>query len=300
MIDDWLNSSGYDRLDDIVRRRYWEAGEGLRNVWQKMRTSWRDDESLAKRRLSTMHGMSGVSVEDDEAAMRSILDYWFEPYVMSTMSLGQARDYYLGVENLLSVKFENSLRTRGRPVVLETLHHSMTFSALYLVVQKLVREQDIKRVVLLHLREKIEPRLELCRVLVERNLGVEPVGVRLSDDWLRKLKGVLSGDTLLIYMGDMSPSVFPTRRRKEVGLATIRLNNGSIGGLEIECVSVAATLARRYGADHWALDFPGGGAMRIRAGGQADQLCCPLTEWVFWPSLDHLYRIPRDNRGIVR
>lgn len=277
------------RLDLSVMRAYGQA-ENIRSVRNHIIKEWRTDDTLSPLALSRQEGLSDLTEADEQRAIATIADYWFEPYVVSSMNIGQARDYYLAAQNSLRLETQATDLQSDRPLVLETLHHSCIFSVLYLIVQHLVRDFGFKKVVLLHLREPLDPRLEVCRALVERILQAEAVSVLLNEKWMETLSHAVTDSTVVLYMGDMPPSIFPKLRRPEKASSRVRLYAEPDIELIASGISMASLLARRFKASHYTLDFPARDVARLQPRNEDATLSCPLPDWVFWPALPRWYQ----------
>lgn len=279
-----------NRLDLFVMRAYRDQGD-VRQVREQVVQEWRQKPELARLALSRFDGLSRISAEQDDRAVRTIADYWFEALFLPTMNLGQARDYFLAVQESMQLEVDDSVPPPSdRPLILQTLHHSCIFSILYVIIQYLVAGYDFRKFVLLHLRDPLDPRLEICKKLVEEVLGVEGAFIQLEGDWLANLRREMTDRSVFIYMGDMPPSLFRDRHRPGKTSSTIKLYAEPDIDIAVEGISTASILARRFRAGHHLLDFPTANTVRLRpCTGSPVELECPLTDWVFWPALRRWY-----------
>lgn len=280
-----------NRFDLTIMRAYAQT-DNVATTRSRIIKLWQSDETLSQLALSRQAGVSGLSAEDDQRAVTNLADYWFEPYALPTMSIGQARDYYLAIQDVLRFVISPADRPVKRPIVLETLHHCCAFSILFVSVQELIRKFALKRFILLHLRDELDPRLEICRNLLDNVLHVEAFPISIRENWLDVLQRSVTEDTLIVYMGDMPASMFPKLRTRKNTDSILRLY--AEPGIEImtERVSIAGALTRRLNADHYTLDFPEKDTAHLQSWTHG-ALSCPLPDWVFWPALERWYnRIP--------
>lgn len=277
------------RFDLTVLRAYGSS----QNVWatrdQILRT-WRKDEALSKLALSTQEGFSALSDEDDQRAVANIADYFFEPMVMPTMNVGQARDYYLSIQNSMRIDMELDGLYPDKPIIIEAVHHCCVYSVLFVIFQHLVRDLGFKRVVVLHQQEQLFPRLELWRSLAHHALGVEFIPVRVDEPWQEPLAEAVTNNSIILYMGDMPAKAFPKLRRPERALSRVQLFAEPNIDVEARAISMAHLIARRFKGRHFSLDFPERDVARFKPRAGNAPLSCPLPDWAFWPLLQHWYR----------
>ena len=288
MIPNADESEIQDRLDLTIMRAY-STSESPRATRTRLLHRWREDELLSRLVLSRIEGLSAIAPEEDERGVRNLADYWFEPLVMPTMSLGQARDYFLSVKKSLRFELGEISPPTDRPLILESVHHCCVFSVLYATIQLLVAGHGFRKAILLHLRDPLDPRAATGQILVERVLQVETVCLRLEGAWLATLGREMSDRTVLIYFGDMPPSLFPDRYQPGKTSSRVHFYARPDVAVDVEGISIARFLARRHRAGHHLLDYPEPGTVRLRPWRRGAELHCPLADWVFWPALRRWY-----------
>jgi hypothetical protein len=276
------------RLDLTILQRLSTASDPLAE-WHRIRMGWRQDPRLEK--LSLPRLVAPALIDDGEAddAVRNLADFAIEPFVLSRMNLLQARDYLLGADTTFSLDLTLASALGDGPIILETLHHHCIFSMLYTVLAHLVERRGIDKVILLHLRDPLDSRLEVCRACAKALLGVEGVALRMGEDWRSALVREVTPHSVVFYMGDMPASIFGDRRASRRQAPTLELFARPQFRICIRAVSAARALAHRLGALHLRLDFPAVDEARLRPASASERLVCPLSAWAFWPTIPSLY-----------
>jgi len=224
-----------------------------------------------------------VAVER-RAAVNSI-DFAFEPLVLPGLSVAQATAYLRAVETSLSQVEAEGLDAPG-PLWIDTLHHACVFSVLFQLAAHLRRRRGCDRIVLLHQGVRPEPRLDLCANLLARVHGIELVRLKLRPGWFPALARLLGPGSAVFYLTDMPrETLAPAARVRRGGMSRLELDAGGGTLRSVETVSGSAAFARRLGASHLALDYPGPGRVRIAPHDAARPARCPIEDWVFWPVL---------------
>lgn len=267
MIEAYRSSSDIRRTRDYVLRK------------------WRSDEALSRLALSSQTGLSGICASEDEAALRNVVDYFFEPYFVSTMNIGQAWDYFHAIQQVIGLEISPDGPNGNGPVLLRTLHHHSIFSMIVVVIARIVRESGYRKAILLHQNLPLDPRLEAARDCVNRVLGLEVQYVHLKGRWLSTLRRETDARTIVICMDDMPPGLYETHHRPGRTPTRIELYAKPGIDLSLEGISAATILAKLIKASQYTLDFPDTDRALLQAYDPATGLRCPLPAWIFWPGL---------------
>lgn len=232
--------------------------------------------------LRRAEGFSAIPRAVERRAALNAIDFAFEPLVLASLSVSQADAYFAGIEAVLRVGQAQGLDRPG-PLWLDTVHHACVFSVLYRMATFLKARCGIADIVLLHQGMRPEPRLGIAAKVLARIHGVRLHLLPLRGDWFGELARRATPQTAIFSLCDMPREAFgaaPPRR----ALSRIELHAGPDARRTVETVSGSHLFARRLGAAHLVLDYPGRGTIRLRPhdGGPA---LCPVEDWVFWPVL---------------
>ncbi len=285
------------RMDLSILQAYRDAGSSIRTVRSNVIENWKSDEKLGPLSLSMIEGFSLIDADEDQRATRSLADYWFEYFMMPSMNLGQVRDYHLAIRQTYDLHVELSQAELTGPLVIETCHHACVFSLCYaLLSQELKSKYDFDRVVLVHLRDPIDPRLAGLQALSQMLAGIECICIQMTDGWLNELSQAMDGNSILVYFGDMPKKLFSAKQRGKRAAAQLRIYATNDAEIELESVSIASTLARRFKALHYTLDFPAINRARFREARKNQPITCLAADWIFWPAIADWYNVsPTDS-----
>lgn len=289
-----------NRLDLYLMRGY--AGpENIRSLRQRVIEGWEDDPVLRELAPSQVADLPGLSIEEERAAVRNLADFFFEPYVVSSMRVAQVDAYFADIAARIPLICDEGITLRpNAPLILETLHHSCVFSICYLAITRLlVPEFGYDRVILLHQREEIDPRLIACQV--SGNFVTQGTFLlhNVRKDGILSLRKEITERSIVLYFGDMPGALFEGRYDPDTDLRQLRLVSASAGERSLQGVSIADKLARLFKADHLLLDAPADDHFWLRPRAGEGTLCCPLSNWVFWPALDTLFAVGPETAGGV-
>ena len=232
--------------------------------------------------LRRAEGFSAIPEAAERRAALNAIDFAFEPLVLASLSVAQADAYFAGIEAVLRVGQAQGLDRPG-PLWLDTVHHSCVFSVLYRMAAFLKARRGVSDVVLLHQGLRPEPRLGIAVKVLARVHGVRLHLLPLRGDWFGELARRATPQTAILSLTDMPREAFqaaPPRR----ALGRIELHAGPDARRTVETVSGSPVFARRLGAAHLVLDYPGRGTIRLRPH-DGEPALCPVEDWVFWPVL---------------
>ncbi|KAI94900.1 hypothetical protein T281_08415 [Rhodomicrobium udaipurense JA643] len=232
----------------------------------------------------SLGGLERLSDEANVKAAQNVIDFHFEPIVLATMPVPQARDYFHALERVMTLKSTAPL-DEGGPLWIDCLHHACVFSALFQIGTHLIRQRGYRRTVLLHQGQRPEPRLAVIANVLQKYHGMRPDYIRLTGNWFFTLSQLVTPDTAIFYLADMPIEVSSRKAPRERQPTLLQLDVAPDFAVRLETLSASATLAKRLGATHLVLDFPGSGQIAIRAYDPAAPMRCPFEEWVFWPAV---------------
>jgi hypothetical protein len=235
--------------------------------------------------LRRLPGLEELPAAANEAAAINLIDYHFEPLVLQSMTSGQVENYFRGCQKTLHMRHMEPLSGEG-PLWIDTVHHVCVFSVLYEFAMYLIHRGRYRKLVLLHQGQRPEPRLTLCAKLMRERHGVPWTYIRFADGWFSSLAKQAAPDTAIFYLVDMpqetSQRSAPRKRRPSL----VQLEAQPSISIRVETVSGSQVFARRLGAVHLILDYPGKEDVQVRSSNQPNPHAhCPLEDWVFWPLL---------------
>lgn len=235
--------------------------------------------------LNQLEGLGGISADICEKAAINVIDYYFEPRVLSSMQDTQLHEYFCGFSKTLRVDHISGVGS-GAPLWVETVHHVCVFSILYDLILHLARHHGYRRAVLLHQGQRPEPRLSMIAKLLLKKHNIQPQFIQLTGNWFSALAKTATPDTVILYLSDVPPETSAKHAAKERDLPRLRLTAPPDFAATVDTVPGGSILARRLKARHVVLEYPGPGRIRIRPFDQNNQMAClPLEDWVFWPLL---------------
>jgi len=279
-----------NRLDLTLMREYKENPSKIRLARDRYIKTWKDDSDINRLIPSKQSKLSKFGKIDDERAVRSIVDYWFEAEMFTTMSVGQARDYMLASQKTISFSVEGDIPQSGmQPILIETLHHRLCFSVIYSVVNNLLVDFNYRKFILLHMNSPLESRLGAINAILKNSPNAEPVSIQIKGEWIKELSNQITNDSVVIYMGDMSTAIL--EKSHQPRKANNYLHLFADKGCYVDSLSIARILARRLSAKHLMLDYPEKDVTCLRAWSKNSPLRCPLVEWIFWPAFQQLYDV---------
>jgi hypothetical protein len=243
-------------------------------------------DGFAGQLLNAVEGLERVPAEMCRRAAVNVIDFHFEPIVLSSIrNDDQLHAYFRGFTKTLRVESVSGVEGGG-PLWVETAHHACVFSVLYDLIAYLSQRHGYRRATLLHQGLRPEPRLSMVGNLLARRHGVTPRFIRLQDDWFGELARTATPDTVILYLSDVPPETSArTAPRKRT---PARLALAAAPGLvaEVDTLAGGDTLARRLKARHVVLEYPGPDRLRVRPFDPDNPvLHMPVEDWVFWPLL---------------
>lgn len=242
----------------------------------------RVDRLLPKRLLA----LDALPDETNLRAAINVIDFWFEPIVMPTMTVAQAAAYFQAVETSLRFGDLGAL-DGGGPLWVDTVHHVCVFSVMHQFAAVLGQRFQRRHVVLLHQGQRPEPRLGIVANVLAQVHGVRLELVKLEGSWFRALARSVTPDTAIFYLTDLPPEAFRRRSApRDRSMSQTRLYAEPDVSLGLDTISGSSVFARRLGARHVALDYPEPDRVRIRPYDSVEPAAlCPLEDWAFWPLL---------------
>jgi hypothetical protein len=275
------------RIDLLIIEAYRKAGNQP-HFRQLFLSRWRENPEIMALALSSVSGRSGITPREEEIAMATIADYYLEPYFLPTMSVFQADAYFASLERTMTFNCSDAVfeETEGS-LLIETMHHQASFSALYILCKQLNSAGRFDKIVLLRRRQDFDVRLEVMQTLGRRVFGVESELISVSsEDWPTALRRAAAKRTIILYFGDLAPSLFPSHHQGRKTSSVLRLCAGSDPAMTLEGFSIGARLARLLRARHYLMDFPDPDLVRVQPRDDRTELQCSLAQWVFWPALN--------------
>lgn len=233
--------------------------------------------------LKQLDGLENLTEIANEKAARNVIDFWFEPLVLKSMSVPQLAAYFQMVEKTIRLTDAAALDEEG-PLWFDSVHHSCAFSVLFRIAVLIAQRRNFRRPVLLHQGQRPEPRLGMLRTLLRQIPQVEPVFLPLSGSWFQKLSQITTPNTAIFYLTDMPAEAFqrkedpPSRK-----LSRLRLYAEDGPSIQLDTLSGSAIFAARLRATHLVIEYPRPDRISIRPFDVAKPTVCPLEDWVFWP-----------------
>ena len=272
------------RFDRLVEEAFSDPSLGRRTrarLWDNIRLGVFDAHMPVN-----LPGFEQIDRATAERAMLNIVDFFFEPMVLSSMSHSQRLDYFLAIEASMSFEGQAGL-TFGKPAVIETVHHSAIFSIAVSLARVLVTTEGKASMILLHQSDRPEPRLAQVAQALRVHLGMTLHFIPLKGAWCRSLVELATPTSAVFYLADMPPMAWPegrnASRQRDLDLAPDRTGSTPV----LTTLSVAARLSALLGADHIVMDFPDSNKIALtQAGTDPEPMRCPLEDWVFWPAVE--------------
>lgn len=239
------------------------------------------DDMLLKR----LPGLEHLSDAANRKAALNVVDFYFEPIVLSSMALDQVRAYLATFERVMRRNVVDI--GQGGPLWIDSVHHSCVFSALHQFAAHLGRERGYDRLILLHQGQRPEPRLGVMARTLPSVCGVRPTYIPLTGNWMTVLSGAMTLNTAIFYLADMPKEVSTRKAPKERAATWLELAVAPGSVIRAEVLSASAALARRLGCQHIVMDYPEGDRVALRPyDPDFPVLRCPVEDWVFWPLLE--------------
>ena len=129
------------------------------------------------------------------------------------------------------------------PILLETLHHVYSFSVTFSLINNLLKEFNYRKIILLHIHEPLDSRLIAIHGVLIKNAGVEFVAIRLKEGWIKELQQQVTSDSIIVYMGDMSPRAvgLPEKKGKRSNFLKLFADQESV--MYVQTISSAPILS---------------------------------------------------------
>ncbi len=216
-----------------------------------------------------------VAAQLNQQALQSQLDYQFERLTLPQMSLRQAHTYLLATRQNLQVQ----PLALGQTVLLESLHHTLTFSALFSATVHLLEHYDYNHVIMMHQHQSPDPRVLVLKALLEQYYNSATTLKHFDNLWFRTVKKLCTPQTIIVSMGDLPTFGRPSDKTLALSYPT--------GVHRQTTFSIADQIAGRLPCNHLICDYPDN-AIVLRHSDQ-NPLNCPLTDWMFWPALNDMF-----------
>tara|TARA_B110000090_G_scaffold85827_1_gene97596 strand:+ start:333 stop:1241 length:909 start_codon:yes stop_codon:yes gene_type:complete len=279
-----------NRLDLTIMRDYKDNKNFMRATRDRFNQTWKTDSNISHLIPSKQEKISKLQGVDDGKAVRNIVDYWFEAEVFASFAVAQAKDYMLAVQKVMDFHVECDVPVAGQgPILLETLHHVYSFSVTFSLINNLLKEFNYRKIILLHIHEPLDSRLIAIHGVLIKNAGVEFVAIRLKEGWIKELQQQVTSDSIIVYMGDMSPRAvgLPEKKGKRSNFLKLFADQESV--MYVQTISSAPILSRLLQATHLVLDYPKREEACLRKWTKGTPLRCAIEDWVFWPALQTCY-----------
>lgn len=279
-----------DRFDLLVLGAFHQDPKNVQHTRRHIINNWRDDNKYKSLGLSSSQGFEQISPDEEDRAVKNLVDYWFEPYFLPTMNIGQLRDYFLAFEDIYNLELTCDINMAGeKPLVIDAFHHYAGFSALFSLYKFFVTELGYKRILILNGKKNTDPRLELVGTLISRLTGCEYGNVLMEKNWWIELGKQVNETTVVFYMGDMPPLLFTDTHKKSKTSSEISLYTQSGDRFSFEGFSVSKFITRRIKAHHISITLPEEKTLHICEWEGRTKFDCPVYEWIYWPALFRLY-----------
>lgn len=251
---------------------------------QEILANWDTDPVIKDLRLSKIPYAGQTTPAENEAAIRSITDYFFERIIVPTMSNEQVDAYCLDLAKTCKPE-QLADPENGAPVFIESMHHFCCFSGIYLYVRFLVRSGDWDNVIMLHQRDNVDPRMIKCAAALNDMKPFELVTISFKGNWYKKLRAALNQRSIVVYMGDLPVRQFVDQHVAGQTSSRLTLARAKGPALALEGFTFGPKLASKLGAQHFLIDYPEDRTVRVRPAASAVSLSCALSAWIFWPGL---------------
>ncbi len=260
----------------------------IRRTYDDIRAYWQKDPVLKSLSLSTQIKSLKLSKSEDQKAALSCLDYHFERFYLPTMSVTQADAYLNHITSVIG--FPDEIPNYAGSVIIESVHHQSVFSIFYCLTRMFHHKSGTSNVIMMYQQSVPDPRLvyikDLLRTLYK--IEVELIQFDGGSNWYKQLKRSTKENTLIVYLGDMSPSVFQGKasNSSEYKLK-LSLENGK--SIEVSRLSVAEKISEKLGITHFIANVDDDQLLIEPANNSNQLLMCPLQSWVFWPAIGTVY-----------
>ena len=281
------NTMDLNRLDHILIHALEQDTNPLltRQIALSKRT---EDLAFKKLALSQQPGLERVTDKEDETSFRHLVDYYFEPYFVESMNPSHLNAYLCSIEDRISLTF-GELPGGEQPLFIESLHHYCSFSIHYLVILHLAEKRGYDHVILMHRQEQLDPRLTAMQRALSELQDIDSDLIHFGDQWFQEVEANLTDKSIIFYMGDMAPALFPQHHRPGVTGSTLSFSmNDHQQKLSLEGFSHGRQLAKSLNAQHFILDYPSETEAALNpfsVNSNKTELRCPLAAWIFWPAL---------------
>ncbi len=225
--------------------------------------------------IDHIHLPEPIAREINQQALRSQLDYHFERLMLPQMSLRQAESYLLSSRENMVVE----PLSLGQTVLLESLHHTLTFPALFCAIVHLVEHYGYNHVIMMYQHQSPDPRVLVLKTLLEQNYKAMAILKHLDSLWFRSVKKLSTPQTIIVSMGDMPTFGRPSQKQLALSYPSSIHQQTTF--------SIAEQIAGRLPCNHLICDFPNN-VIALRHHDHSP-LNCPLTDWVFWPALNDMF-----------
>jgi hypothetical protein len=237
-------------------------------------------------RLALSHYIPNATPDEDEAAFRAIVDYFFELAFLPTMGGIQLRSYFTNLTKNMDFEIVGKPQL-GQPILLESIHHTVSFSTIYIAVDHLIAEYDYNKVILLHQQVPLDIRAQALGSLVSEDHGVAFTPMQVEGNWFNSLLNIVDSRTIVLYMGDMPLSIFNTNLIAGSTSNRLNLSRSGFPAVVREGFSMAQRLKLSLNGQHAVIDYPLKDQIRLSfTNDSLTQLHSSLVDWVFWPCLD--------------
>jgi hypothetical protein len=254
-------------------------------------TRWTYDKLIAQLRngqcdhmlLKRLDGLEALSDATNEKAARNIIDFWFEPLVLKSMSVPQLAAYFQAVEKTIRLTEASALDSEG-PLWIDSVHHSCVFSVLLRIAALVGQHRGFRRLVLLHQGQRPEPRLGMLTTLLRQIPQVEPVCLPLNGRWFQALSQMTTPKTAIFYLSDMPAEAFERESgQRDRRLSQLQLYAENALSVRLNTLSGSPVFAARLRATHLVVEYPRPDRVSIRPFDAHKPTVCPLEDWIFWP-----------------
>ncbi|RLV59059.1 hypothetical protein D5018_14000 [Parashewanella curva] len=260
----------------------------IRRIYDDIRKHWQQDPVLKSLSLSSQVTSIKLPKSIDHTAAISCLDYHFERFFLPTMSAIQGDTYFKQIQSV--IEFPKQAIKQSGSLIIESVHHQSVFSIFYCLALMAYQQQGISHVIMMYQQNDPDPRLVYSKELLKNlyQIDVELIQFDGGTNWYKQVKRSKTENTLIVYLGDMSPNVF---QGKASNSDEYKLKLTVAGGksIEVNRLSVAEKISDKLGINHLIANIEGDKLTVETADKSKQLLVCPIQSWIFWPAIGTVY-----------
>ena len=171
-----------NRMDHFIMNAY-GSSDNVRIAYEKLLHEWNLGGEI--RKFSIENGFFGQVVDEKiiESSFLMLRDYLIEPYLLSRMNIFQLEEYFSSIRKSFSIDISCDIRYPDKPILVETIHHSCSFSSLYLLAQYLSTEFDKNNAIIMYQQDILDVRAKLLGDVVQKFLLAKCNFINISGYW---------------------------------------------------------------------------------------------------------------------